>query len=135
MTPFKVTEYTREAFTTADCWALALEIRRLTGLSILFVSDDPDPTEDRFFAWNHVAIQLPDGRILDVNGVSGSDDFAEIWETEQTLVTSDSPLISLLTRNMDRCYPNANARALARRLLNHYNIPTTGRRHRDALPV
>jgi hypothetical protein len=136
MTPFKVTENTREAFTNGDCWALALAVRQLTGLPLVFSSPDPDGyDEDPEFLWDHVAVTLPDGTVLDVDGIEERERWADSWGSFDLLITADSELIDGLTNDQTRRYPNVNARALARRLLNHYNIPTTGRRHRDAVPI
>lgn len=124
---------TVEAFTEGDCWALAIEIHRLTGYPIIFSSSYSRPRD--VFGWDHVAVVLPDNRILDVNGVTDSEDWCLRWNTNESIETTNPKEIADLTSDQSRRFLQANARATARRLTNHFNIPTTGRRHRDALPL
>lgn len=53
-----------EAFTCGDCWALAIAIAREAALPIVTCSVPGEPDE-----WCHVAVQTPDGKILDIQGV------------------------------------------------------------------
>lgn len=131
---------TVEAFTEGDCWALALEIRRLTGYPLLFSTMFPGRAADyemypEDFPWDHVAVMLPDGNVLDVFGIASREAFSVRWGTKDSLTVSDSALVEKLTNDQVPRYFKPNPRATARRLLNHFNIPTTGRRHRDALPI
>lgn len=136
-------EDTVDAFTCGDCWHLAWELHRLTGYPMIFSSmwtTEEYIPEPASFEWDHVAVVLPDGRIMDVNGVQGAQDWEERWNTENEVITSDPDEIKALLSDdigkpLRRTYPTHNSRSLARRLTNHFNIPNKGRRQRDALPV
>ena len=144
------TEETVDVYTNGDCWFLALELHRLTGFPMIFsastwlIDDITGPegyTEDwadSVFAWDHVGIELPDGRILDVNGPEDIEDWMCLWSTGDSISTADPDRIATLLKDdaggsLKRLYPKHNARALARRMLNAFDIAFTGRRHRDAL--
>lgn len=137
MTTWSPRAATVEAFTCGDCWALAVEVRRLTGYPLVFVSpyaEDHD-ADLALFGWEHVAVRLPDGNILDVLGPQPPHVWFPKWNAHAAYTTNDQDEIDYLLDGQTRAYPQANPRATARRILNHFNIPTTGRRHRDALPL
>lgn len=140
MTTWAPKEDTVDAFTCGDCWHLAWELHRLTGYPMIFSSSFLANYDSGRFEWDHVAVVLPDGNIMDVNGVQTSEDWEDRWSTEEMIVTTSGEEISqLLTddigKPLKRMYPTHNSRALARRLTNHFNIPNKGRRQRDAVPV
>jgi hypothetical protein len=122
---------TVEAFTHGDCWRLAVEVRRLTGLPLIFANPLPEMQSDY---WEHVGALLPDDTVVDVNGITSREQWLAKWNSETGIITEDSETISELLSDQETEFPKANPRATARRLLNQFNIPTTGRRHRDALP-
>lgn len=64
-----------EAFTQGDCWALATEVARVSGWTMVTLS----ATDDKE-AWCHVAVWTPDGHILDIQGVWNPDEWANYWE-------------------------------------------------------
>lgn len=132
MTSWNPRPETVEAFTDGDCWRLAVEIRRLTGLPLIFANPLPEMQSDY---WEHVGALLSDDTVIDVHGVTPRKQWLTKWDSETEIITGDSNTISDLLSDQETEYPQANPRATARRLLNHFNIPTTGRRHRDALPV
>lgn len=130
-------EETIFAYTEGDCWFLAQELRRFTGGALVFSSPNlrlkSFPLSDAIFRWEHVALQLADGRIMDVYGPQSLDEFRDRWATEQLIVTDDETRIAdLLEGQMPQYTTQPQTRALARRLLNAYRIPFTGRKNRDA---
>ena len=140
MTTWTPREDTVEAFTCGDCWSLAFELHRLTGYPMIFSSMFETYVSVERFEWDHVAVVLPDGRIMDVNGVQSPEDWEDRWSTASEITTSSGEEISRLMTDdigkpLRRIYPGHNSRALARRLTNHFNIPNKGRRQRDAVPA
>jgi len=70
----------REAFTDGDCWVLAWEGANMYDLPIVTVSGNES-------FWLHAANLLPDGRILDIEGIWEQQDWLARWHatvTEQT---------------------------------------------------
>ncbi len=63
-----------EAFTCGDCWALAIEIGRLSGWTVVTIAHRDAPDE-----WRHVAVVTPYGKILDVQGVWEVYQWGEFW--------------------------------------------------------
>lgn len=75
---FEPKEWIRELFTSSDCWLLALNVHEKTGFPIVLCSLDEDvPEED--MAWVHVGVGLPDGRIMDIEGIFTIDEWMENW--------------------------------------------------------
>jgi hypothetical protein len=97
-------------------------------------AEDHDTDLD-LLGWEHVAVRLPDADILDVRGPQRPNVWFAQWNVRAVYTTNDQDEIDYLLDGQVRAYPQANPRATARRILNHFNIPTTGRRHRDALPL
>lgn len=136
--PFKAKPETVVAFTEGDCWHLAFELHRLTGYPMFFSSAwEEQPTG--YFQWDHVGLSVGETHVLDVNGLTDVEDWMLYWQTASSIETAKSDEISGLLCDdiggpLKRRYPKHNSRALARRLINHYDIPNTGRRQRNALP-
>lgn len=59
-------------FTDGDCWVLAEQIREDMSFPIVTVSGKSD-------AWFHAGNQLPDGTILDIEGVWLREDWLARW--------------------------------------------------------
>jgi hypothetical protein len=77
---FQFPPKTREAFTDGDCWVLAWEGANLYALPIVTVSGNES-------FWIHAANLLPDGRILDIEGIWEQQEWLDRWHatiTEQT---------------------------------------------------
>lgn len=71
------TPRTVEIFTEGDCWLLALSLRRLAGIPLVFfMSDGCEDLE----AWHHVAVLLPNGNVLDIEGVSTPNKWVDRWK-------------------------------------------------------
>jgi hypothetical protein len=72
--PFSFGDDAVEAFTTADCGYLAIAINAASGLPMVTISDDePD-------SWYHAGVRLPDGRILDIEGIWDPQDWMAHWD-------------------------------------------------------
>lgn len=61
-------------YTCGDCWLLAAAVKDVTGLPFVAYFDKADGQ------WNHVANRLPDGRIVDIEGVWTPEAWAEKWD-------------------------------------------------------
>lgn len=85
----------QEAFTLGDCWHLAETIHTMTGHPIITASwtetvTEHDPITDEeevwtYTSWSHVAVRLPDGRILDILGIWSEQEWLDHW-AEQSKV-------------------------------------------------
>ena len=113
------------AYTTGGCGHLALELRRLTGLPIV-VHGNP-------VALIHAGLWVNEF-VLDVNGLTHASAWESQWRwgTSATQLLEDDEDVQDYFAGMSP-FTKHNSRALARRLCNAFDIPTTGRRHRDAL--
>lgn len=65
-------------FTESDCWALALTLHDRTGMPIVLASDGSD-AEEKDMGWTHVGILLPDGSVLDIEGIHDPDAWMDTW--------------------------------------------------------
>jgi len=54
----------RKAFTEGDCWELARQIHLTSGYTIVTVGAHEDVSD-----WYHAGNRLPDGRIVDIEGI------------------------------------------------------------------
>ena len=63
-----------EAFTCGDCWALAIEIGRLSAWTVVTIAHKGEPDE-----WRHVAVRTPEGMILDVQGAWELSEWGKFW--------------------------------------------------------
>lgn len=78
--PFSVDELTFDAFTYGDCWALAIEVNKITGWQIVAIGCDeqsryPENRRD----WCHMANRTPEGKIIDITGISTPEETLEEW--------------------------------------------------------
>lgn len=64
-----------EAFTFGDCWHLARTLTTLTGYPVVAFHHF-DFGKD---LWAHAANRLPDGRIVDIEGIWSEKDWIEQW--------------------------------------------------------
>lgn len=79
-----------QAYTEGDCWHFAETIHRLTGLPIVSAQWDeksmpvhiPSTGEwlhPTYSYWAHIANRLPDGRIIDIQGIWLEEEWLEHW--------------------------------------------------------
>lgn len=80
------TEDELDAFSNGDCAHLAKALAKKTGGSLVVLSDDEDfelnlRVDPGLVLWDHMAVKLNDGRILDVNGLWREEDIVSKWST------------------------------------------------------
>jgi hypothetical protein len=63
-----------EVFTAGNCWVLAYYLHELGGWPIVMVVPQADPD-----MWEHVLVQLPDHRYLDIEGVHTRAEVLKRW--------------------------------------------------------
>lgn len=73
-----------DCFSNGDCAHLAKALARKTGGSLVVLSDDPDfelnlRVDPQLIPWDHMAVRLKDGRILDVSGLWTEKDISKEW--------------------------------------------------------
>lgn len=73
------TEREIEAFNYGDCWLLALAIHRLTDWKIVGVGVKGQEDRGGYRDWCHIAVQTPNNKILDINGVHTKDEVIQRW--------------------------------------------------------
>lgn len=76
-------------FTDGDCWVLAHAINRLTGFPVCTFCDDLGRAD------YHVFVQLPDGRYLDIQGISTHEELIRRWGEGAILVWEEGELARL----------------------------------------
>lgn len=64
-----------KAFTDGDCWELARQIHLASGYTLLTLGSIEDFTD-----WFHAAVRLPDGRIVDIEGIWRESAWIESWQ-------------------------------------------------------
>lgn len=73
--PFNFSDEVNEAFTCGDCWHLARTMHLLAGYPVVTFNHfvyGPD-------LWAHAANLLPDGRIVDIEGIWSEKDWRKKW--------------------------------------------------------
>ncbi len=75
MTLFDFPEEVDTAFTTGDCWHLARTIHLLTGYPVVTFQHF-DYGQD---LWAHAGNRLPDGRIVDIEGILPEQTWLDQW--------------------------------------------------------
>lgn len=124
-----IDEYVIEAFTCGDCWRLALAMREHHGLPVAFFAGVPI-LKGRPFAfdskttWCHVFNALPDGRFIDVNGVSTGQDIHDEWDDALWLSGGERAKIvvpteaeaALMLEEVEEMYPEVDAGFVAKHL-------------------
>ena len=105
-----------------DCWHLALALHRMTGWPFIFTApaDSLAPVNDPDY-WEHAAVLLPDGRVLDIEGAHEREAWLARWGSAQQVVTDEptaARIIELTTLDEGalRLY-RVDTRRVARRLL------------------
>lgn len=83
------TDSEQDAFSNGDCAHLAKALARKTGGSLVVLSDDPDfelnlRVDPQLACWDHMAVKLNDGRILDVSGIWTEKDIIQEWQSPRT---------------------------------------------------
>lgn len=88
---FDLDQYLVEAYTSGDCWMLAHQIHDITGWDVVALGE-PDDTQNNpaKLDWYHMANLLPDGRVLDINGIHNQHDVMREWigESETAVITT-----------------------------------------------
>jgi len=124
-----IDELVIEAFTCGDCWRLALAMRECHGLPIAFYACVPTSnTKTRTFdsktMWCHVFNALPDGRFIDVNGVSTGQDIHDEWDgalcisvgERAKIVVPTEAEVALMLEEIEEMYPEVDADIVAKHL-------------------
>lgn len=62
------------AFTDGDCWALAQTVGLAYGFPVVTAN-----LSDNLYIWNHAGNRLPDGTIMDIEGVWTEAAWLEYW--------------------------------------------------------
>lgn len=118
-----------KAYTSGDCWRLALELRKRSNLPIVFLyeADPLDLPEPQDIYWSHVMIDLQDDRYLDINGAQSETEIRTGWKASPSiydlhfLSTDNARLIDLLMEDQKVEYPNHNPEMVADCLLSNIN--------------
>lgn len=76
---FDFSDMVREVFTEGDCWVLARAIESLTHCPIITINYTENDE------WFHVANVLPNGLIVDIDGVFEQEEWLENWAERATL--------------------------------------------------
>jgi hypothetical protein len=74
-----------EAFTEADCWELARLVQQTSGYGIVTASSSRS-----YRNWYHVGNRLPDGTILDIEGIWDETEWLSAWATRMDF--EDDPI-------------------------------------------
>jgi len=147
MRSYKPRRHTIVYMTQGDCWVLAGKLSELTGWPVVAVIHpddalgDPDQVGNEapggWEGWTHMAVQDPEGRILDINGPQSPEDFLRqwAWTVRRRGVSDEASLLRTLTAEeytleaalqrewwgASQFYPSQYShRRVARRLLDTY---------------
>lgn len=71
-----VSDEAHEQFTQGECGDLAAELHRLTDYPIVALGSQWD---EHSILWDHIAVRVPDGRILDVTGIQPENEAMLAW--------------------------------------------------------
>lgn len=86
-----------EAFTSGDCWRLALTLRELYGFPVAFLGEHSADKSVWGMDWYHAFVALPDGRYLDIEGISTAEELLEKWAWKDNgnegIVVSDNDAV------------------------------------------
>lgn len=107
-------ERTVEAYTEGDCWHLALVIHRRTGWPMVFARPMARSSDPLY--WEHAAILMPDGRVLDIMGTHVLESWAEQWGRGITIVGDTKALLERWLEDQERRFLT-DTYAVATRLL------------------
>jgi hypothetical protein len=67
-------------FTEGGCWLLARALHKRTGWPVIALGVERDLEEaadERY--WEHMAVRMPDGHLLDVTGSHDEQEFLRLW--------------------------------------------------------
>lgn len=78
-----------EAYTGADSWVPAGRIAAATGFKVVALYSAGVTNYDENFI--HMGVRIPDGRILDINGIHENDDFIDFYKETKELEIYDVP--------------------------------------------
>jgi len=113
----------RTAFVSGDCGYLALALSKETGWNLVGLSHPDAAAEDY---WYHLAVQMPDGKILDINGAWTEDEFLDLWASETYEVAIYSRNIedaTAWTHKRAPKYPAFDPSAYALQVLDRLELP------------
>lgn len=68
-----------QAFTEGDCAHLAIAVKKLTGWDLIAHYDSSDFENADEMPWDHFAVILPSGEILDITGIHNEASFRQQW--------------------------------------------------------
>lgn len=88
--PFDYSDEEKQAFTEGDCWELARLIALTAGHPIVTASSSFSHRD-----WYHAANRLPDGRIIDIEGIWEESYWLEIWSSRLRLDEEDNRAIAI----------------------------------------
>ena len=119
-----LTSALKAAYTQGDCWALAQELRRLTGWQVWVVAqrqgDSADPHPDH---WSHMLVRTPQGEFLDIEGVRSASDLLSLYAVagqESFLAPVPAGRLARFVSRQSRFYPSMALTPTALRLLAEY---------------
>lgn len=87
--PFNYGPDEKQAFTEGDCWELARLVALTSGHPIVTASSPSNHKN-----WYHAANRLPDGRILDIEGIWEESSWLEVWSLRM-LLDEDNDAIAI----------------------------------------
>lgn len=88
--PFDYSEEEVSAFTEGDCWELARLIALTAGYPIVTASSSLSHRD-----WLHAANRLPDGRIVDIEGIWEEGVWLQVWSSRHRLDEENDRAIAI----------------------------------------
>lgn len=111
-----IDEDIHHTFAHADCWALALELHKMTGWELVGFGEELYEEDEDIVqrGWVHAAVRTPAGMILDISGLQDEGDaFETLPEEAEESFTVDASLFE----GMNRYFPDVDASKWAKHLL------------------
>lgn len=111
-TRFNFSVEAQRAFTHGDCWHLAETIQTMTGLPL--ITAQWEETLTTYFTraekweqvkntyWSHVANRLPDGRIIDIDGIWLEEDWLKRWHVKSDTFSIDKEDRLMFVKEWDK---------------------------------
>lgn len=109
-----------DRFTTGDCHIFALAVHKLTGWPIATFDYEHDPTGSI-----HAFNIMPDGRLIDVEGIHDPNEFVKQWKRwgAKRFSKQHWPTMRKSWQGPQfGQYSYARARVVAKRLLEHHGV-------------
>ena len=79
---FSFPDEQQEAFTFGDCWRLAKALHSITGWDIAAIVCDNQEFKGAHRDWCHMGNITPEGKFIDITGISDEDYALETWGGE-----------------------------------------------------